>query len=335
MRRRRRRGRRPVRGPRPRRSRGRLGAGLVILALLVGASVWLFTGIGGSPKEKAGDVLSPPALKPLPGAQSRDRREGPPGIALIGGPTVDVSFNAPPRAGLLFDVKTGQVLWRRHPLTPLPIASLTKMMTALIVVEQTKPDEKVFIRHNSKTIPGSKVGVLPKHKDVRTEPLLYGLLLPSGNDAAVALAEHVSKTQRQFAMLMNRTARGMGLGCTRFTSPYGLQPSNKSCAADLAALARADMEQQRIARIVAHKSAHPRFPIKGGHLFLNNTNPLLRQNYPGTIGLKTGDTDEAGMCLVAIVRRGSRTLGAVLLHSPNPAQQAEKLFSAGFRALRH
>ena len=334
MRRRRRRGRRPVRGPRPRRSRGRLGAGLAILAVLVVAGVWLFAGAGGPSKKKAGDVLSAPALEPLPGSPSRDRKQGPPGISLIGGPTVDVGFKVPPRAGLLFDVKTGQVLWRHHPLSPLPIASVTKMMTALLAVENSKPDDEVFIRHNSKTIPGSKVGVLPKHKNVRMEPLLYGLLLPSGNDAAVAIAEHVSGTQRKFAMLMNRTARTMGLGCTRFTSAYGLTPSNKSCAADLAALARADMEQQRIARIVRQRQAHPRFPIKGGHLWLYNTNPLLRQRYPGTIGLKTGDTNEAGMCLVAIVRRGSQTLGVVLLHSPNPAQQAEKLFGLGFRALR-
>jgi D-alanyl-D-alanine carboxypeptidase len=106
--------------------------------------------------------------------------------------------------------------------------------------------------------------------------------------------------------MMNRKAREMGLGCTRFSSAYGLQPSNRSCAADLAALARADMRERRIARIVARKSAQPRFPIKGGHLFVNNTNPLLKQNYPGTIGLD----------------------------SPNPAEQSKKLFSAGFRALR-
>src|SRR5436305_4968460 len=205
------------------------------------------------------------------------------------------------------------------------------MMTALLVVEQAKPNDDVMIRHNSKTIPGSKVGVLPKHKHVRLEPLLYGLLLPSGNDAAVALAEHVGGSQAKFARMMNRTARSMGLGCSHFTSAYGLAPSNRSCAADLAALARADMDQSRIARIVRQRQAHPRFPIKGGHLWLYNTNPLLRMNYPGTIGLKTGDTDQAGHCLVAIVRRGSHTLGVVLLRSPNPAQQAEKLFSLGFR----
>jgi D-alanyl-D-alanine carboxypeptidase (penicillin-binding protein 5/6) len=306
---------------------------LIVLAVLAGVGVWLFAGLGGSTK-KGDEQLSPPSLKSGSESGKRARREGPPGITLIGGPTANVGFKVPPRAGLLFDVKTGQVLWRRHPLTPVPVASLTKMMTALLVVQNAQPDDKVKIRHSSKTIPGSKVGVLPKGKDVRVEPLLYGMLLPSGNDAAVALAEHVGGTQRKFVRMMNRAAREMGLGCTRFTSPFGIPDTNKSCAADLAAIARADMRQSRIARVVAQRSAHPRFPIKGGHLFLYNTNPLLRQNYPGTIGLKTGDTIKAGHCFVAIVKHGSRELGVVLLHSPNPAQQSEKLFSAGFRALQ-
>jgi serine-type D-Ala-D-Ala carboxypeptidase (penicillin-binding protein 5/6) len=337
--RRRRGGRRPVRRSRPRRRRGRLGLGLLVLAALAALGGWLFTGAGGSltdggDSSKKGEVLDAPALRPLPGSPERAARRPPPGISLNAGPAVDMPFKAPPRAGLLFDVKTGKVLWSRHPLKPMPIASLTKMMTALVVVQNARPDEEVRIRHNSKLIPGSKVGVLPKRKDVRLEPLLYGLMLPSGNDAAVALAEHVGGTQRKFARMMNRKAREMGLGCTRFSSAYGLQPSNRSCAADLAAIARADMSERRIARIVGRRSAHPRFPIKGGHLFVNNTNPLLKQNYPGTIGLKTGDTQEAGLCFVAIVRHGSRDLGVVLLGSPNPAEQSKKLFKAGFRALR-
>ncbi|MFL5884524.1 MAG: D-alanyl-D-alanine carboxypeptidase family protein [Thermoleophilaceae bacterium] len=306
---------------------------MVVLAVLVGVGVWLFSGIGGSSK-KGQDVLTTPTLKPLKGSPKRTRYEGPPGIQLVGGPTVDVAFKAPPRAGVLFDVRTGQVLWRRHPLTPLPMASLTKMMTALLVVQSAQPNDEVMIRHSSKSIPGSKVGVLPKHKDVRVEPLLYGLLLPSGNDAAVALAEHVSGSQRKFVRLMNRKARQLGLGCTRYTSPYGLPDTNHTCAADLAALARYDMHERRIANIVGKRQAQPRFPIKGGHLFLYNTNPLLRMRYPGTIGLKTGDTDKAGHCFVAIVKRGSVELGVVLMHSPNTAQQSEKLFSLGFRAMR-
>ena len=74
-----------------------------------------------------------------------------------------------------------------------------------------------------------------------------------------------------------------------------------------------------------------RFPIKGGKLYLNNTNPLLRMGYPGTIGLKTGDTFKAGHCLIAVVRRGGRTLAAIVLHSPNPQLQVRRLFAKAFR----
>ena len=82
---------------------------------------------------------------------------------------------------------------------------------------------------------------------------------------------------------------------------------------------------------LAKRQAHIRFPVKSGHLWLNSTNPLLRMRYPGTIGLKTGSTDRAGHCLVAVVRRGGRVYGAVLLHSPDSGSQAKKLFNAAFR----
>jgi D-alanyl-D-alanine carboxypeptidase len=117
-------------------------------------------------------------------------------------------------------------------------------------------------------------------------------------------------------------------------SPHGLEPGNRSCVADLAALARIDLRKSRIAPIVRSAHAAVRFPIKGGKLYLNNTNPLLRMGYPGTIGLKTGDTDQAGHCLIAIVKRGPLTLGVVLLNSPNTQEQARKLFNTAFRAYR-
>jgi D-alanyl-D-alanine carboxypeptidase len=123
----------------------------------------------------------------------------------------------------------------------------------------------------------------------------------------------------------------MGLGCTHYVSADGLEDSNRSCAADLAALARVAMAKPRIARLARKPQAHIRFPIKSGHLWLNSTNPLLRMNYPGTIGLKTGSTDRAGHCLVAVVRRGGRVYAAVLLHSPDSGRQAKKLFDAAFR----
>ena len=165
--------------------------------------------------------------------------------------------------------------------------------------------------------------------------MLHGLLLPSGNDAAIALAQRASGTVRAFVAAMNQRARAMGLVCTQFSSPSGFADrGNHSCAADLAALARAVLRTPRLARIVRRRSAALRFPIAGGRLFLYNTNPLLRMGYRGITGLKTGYTVAAGRCLVATARRGGRRLGAVLLHSPDPGRQAQMLLDRGFRAER-
>ena len=144
-------------------------------------------------------------------------------------------------------------------------------------------------------------------------------------------ADHVAGHDRKFVKLMNARARMMGLSCTHYSSSYGLPDTNVSCPADLAALARVAMAKPRIARIVRKPQAKVRFPIKTGFLYLNTTNPLLHDNFPGTIGLKTGSTDKAGHCFIGVVRRGRRTIGVVLLHSPNSLSQAEKLVTAAFK----
>jgi D-alanyl-D-alanine carboxypeptidase (penicillin-binding protein 5/6) len=208
-------------------------------------------------------------------------------------------------------------------------------MTALIVAAHTTPGELVRITKEARNAPGSRVGMLPKRKPVRVESLLYGLLLPSGNDAAHALADKVAGGSRSFVLAMNAQAQKMSLGCTHYTSPDGyIDAGNHSCAIDLAALARAVLDQPRLARIVASRTAALKFPTKGGKLYLFNNNPLLRTRYPGTIGVKTGYTDAAGRCLVAAVRRRGHRLGVVLLHSYDPSLQAKKLLDRGFRALR-
>lgn len=234
-------------------------------------------------------------------------------------------------SGLLFDVHTGRVLWERRPTDPLPIASLTKMMTALVVVAHAKPDARVLITRAAIDFSGSGVGLLPLHKYVRLETLLYGLMLPSGNDAAIALAQHVAGTQSRFIALMNARAHAMGLRCTHFTTVSGIvDQGNYSCATDLAVLAHAVLEEPRLARIVATRDAVLPFPIKGGKLYLYNNNPLLRMGYPGADGVKTGYTFAAGPCLVATARRGRVWLGIVLLHSDDPPGQAQRLLDAGF-----
>jgi D-alanyl-D-alanine carboxypeptidase len=166
---------------------------------------------------------------------------------------------------------------------------------------------------------------------VPVEGLLAGMLLPSGNDAAIALAGHVAGNAKLFVRMMNARAKQMGLGCTHYAGPDGISDRNHSCPADLAALARVAIAKPRIARIVRRRQMNVRFPIKTGHLWLNSTNPLLALGYPGTIGLKTGSTDKAGHCFIGIVRRGSRTFGVVLLHSPNTGLQAQKLLDAAFK----
>ena len=175
------------------------------------------------------------------------------------------------------------------------------------------------------------MGLLPKNKHVPLVSLLYGLLLPSGNDAAIALADHVARTQTRFVALMNQKAQQFALRCTHFTTVSGIvDQGNYSCAQDLALITHEVLRQPLLAKIVGSRSAILPFPIKGGKLYLYTNNPLLLLRYPGADGVKTGFTDAAGQCLVATARRGKRWLGVVLLHSGDASTQAQQLLNAGF-----
>jgi serine-type D-Ala-D-Ala carboxypeptidase (penicillin-binding protein 5/6) len=247
---------------------------------------------------------------------------------------VGLRFRRPPRSGLLFDLDSGRVLWRHEPERVLPIASLTKMMTALVVVDRLGEGARVPITSEALAYRGSGVGLLPRGRRIGVSTMLHGLLLPSGNDAAIALAQRAAGSVKRFVDLMNARARAMGLACTRFSSPHGLRDGgNHSCTPDLAALARAVLREPRLARIVRRRSVVLRFPVKGGRLYLYNSNPLLRSGYAGTTGVKTGYTRGAGRCLVATARRGPHRLGVVLLHARDPGAQARKLLDRGFARL--
>jgi serine-type D-Ala-D-Ala carboxypeptidase (penicillin-binding protein 5/6) len=295
-------------------------------------------GGGGSPAPHGGhtQVAAAPLQASNGPAQAADPGNRPLELALSGAADrVHVTFKHPPRSGLLFDLDTGAVLWRRQPDRVLPIASLTKMMTALLVVERARPDAKVRVTKEALAYKGSAMGVLPKGKRIKLETMLNGLLLPSGNDAAIALAQRISGTVAAFVARMNERAGDLGLACTRFSSPDGFEDAgNHSCAIDLAEMARAVLDRPRLARIVARRRAVLPFPIKGGRIYLFNNNPLLRTGYPGTIGIKTGYTDAAGRCLVAAARRNGRRLGVVLLNSPDPGRQATQLLNRGFATER-
>jgi D-alanyl-D-alanine carboxypeptidase len=254
----------------------------------------------------------------------------------LAGDPVSIKFKKPPKSALLFDLDTGRVLYRHNPTEVQPIASLTKMMTALVVVDRVKPGAKVLITKEALHYEagGSAVGLLPRGKWIGVNTMLYGLMLPSGNDAAIALAQRAAGgSVKRFVRYMNEKAEQMGLVCTHFATPSGFaDKDNHSCAADLAAIGRAVLREPRLAHIVKRREAVLPFPIKGKKLYLYNHNPLLRQGYPGTTGIKTGYTDRAGQCLVATARRGPVKLGVVLLDSPNPGKQAMQLLDRGFKA---
>ena len=323
-RRRRRHGRAPRRphGRAPRRRQyGRLAALVLVLAVVA-----LLVGMSGRASGPA-SVAHSAVRQPKPVRSSY-------GVALAPQP-IAVDLRLPLVSGLLFDVRTGQVLWERDSQGVLAIASLTKMMTALVVVEHVSPGARALITPDVVHFSGSGVGVLPLGKQVSVLSLLYGLLLPSGNDAAIALAQRVAGTRDRFIAMMNAQAQAMGLTCTHFTTVSGIvDQGNHSCAADLALIAHAVLSQPLLARIVGSSTAVVPLPIKGGKLYLYNNNPLYRLGYAGTDGVKTGLTSAAGHCLVATVKRGGRWLGVVLLHSADTGTQAETLLNAGFAAAR-
>ncbi len=340
----RRRRRELARRRRQRRHRTLVGATLTLLAVAVAVLLMVVHSGGGhgaasaSTRPTAAAPKSPTAAFAAPTRSATGLPLGTPPLALKLADTasdpVHLSFAHPPRAGLLFNLDTGRVLWQRNALTRLRIASLTKMMTALLAVTSAPPSTPVLVTKQAVAAAGSKVGVLPLGKHVRLESMLYGLMLPSGNDAAVAIAQHLAGNIPAFVRRMNAEAAKLGMGCTRYSSPSGyVDRGNYSCAADLAVLAHVDLAQPRLARIVRTFKAVLPFPIKGGKLYLYNNNPLLRYDFPGVTGMKTGYTEAAGKCLVITAERDGVRLGLVLLNSPTPATQARKLLDRGFQGI--
>jgi D-alanyl-D-alanine carboxypeptidase (penicillin-binding protein 5/6) len=278
-------------------------------------------------------------LQPRPGSPPLQAEVGPlpapPGAAHVDlahpAALAAVHLRPAPHAGLAFDLSDGRVLWRRGATRRRPIASLTKLMTALLAVERFGPRDLVRIPRRADQIGGSRMGGLRPGRRVRAEVLLKGLLIASGNDAAVTLAIAGAGSERAWVALMNRRAKLLGLTCTHYVDPHGLDPRNRSCPADIAALAMRAIAEPRIARIARRRFARV-WTGAGRKLTLRTTNHLLRDRYPGAIGLKTGFTNPAGFCLAAIVQRGGRRIGIVLLGSRDTYADAEQLAQAAVRA---
>lgn len=236
-------------------------------------------------------------------------------------------------SAVLVDLDTGQVLFELDRRERRPIASLTKIMTALLVVERAGLTDVVTVSEGAASgqVSGiSGLGLEPGER-IRVNELLYALLLQSANDAALALAEHVSGSVDAFVDAMNARAEQLGLTRTMFASPNGLDDSGYSSAGDLVRLTRAALRSRGFASVVATRF-HTVLSLDAEPRIVQNRNVLLWL-YPGAIGVKTGFTSPAGFCVVAGAQRGDERLLAVVLGEPGePFSDAASLLNYGFEA---
>jgi serine-type D-Ala-D-Ala carboxypeptidase (penicillin-binding protein 5/6) len=255
-------------------------------------------------------------------------------VALVAG----VGASAAPRpqglkirapAAIVVDAATGQILWSKREHMRRPIASTTKIMTALVAMERLRPNDVVRVTREAARVPwgeGLKAG-----ERVPAWKLFYGLLLSSANDTAVALAVAAGGTRERFLKFMNQKARALGLRHTQYRSASGLiDKGNYSTVYDLAMLTRHALRNPRFRSIVATKHRRVWWRKPTGAKLYENHNKLLWR-YAGADGVKTGYTRASGPCLVASATRNGIQLITVVLDSPDHYGDTIHLLDYGFR----
>jgi D-alanyl-D-alanine carboxypeptidase (penicillin-binding protein 5/6) len=229
---------------------------------------------------------------------------------------------------VLVDIDSGQVLMAERPDLRRPIASTTKIMTALLVLEAVRPNDVVTASANAASQTGAVLGLKPGEK-ITVRNLLYALLLQSANDAAVALAEHVAGDVERFLAEMNDRAHQLGARDTHFESPNGLDDRGYSSARDMALLTVEAYRNPTFTEVVSRRAVNIPAP-KGKPRHIQNRNAMLWL-YPDAIGVKTGFTSAAGFCLVGAAERDGLRLAAVVLGAPEDAfSDAAALLDFGF-----
>ena len=229
-------------------------------------------------------------------------------IVETGNTTDEPKINS--RAAVIYDRKSKKIIWGKSENEKRPMASTTKIMTAIIVLENANLDDIVTASKKAAGTGGSRLGLKTNDK-ITINNLLYGLLLVSGNDAAVALAEHVGGSIEGFAQKMNDKAKELGLENTNFITPHGLDmPDHYTTAFELAKLTDYALNIEKFANIVNTKSIT--ISINGNSKTLNNTNELLG-NLNGVNGVKTGFTNGANRCLVTSINRNGMNIITVVL----------------------
>jgi D-alanyl-D-alanine carboxypeptidase (penicillin-binding protein 5/6) len=231
------------------------------------------------------------------------------------------------------DAATGRVLAARGESIRRPIASLTKVMTALVVIERGDLEGRVVVTPAATQVEPFKEGLVPGRSYTR-DTLLWSTLLQSGNDSATALAiDAGGGSLGSFYALANAKARALGMTSTTYASPSGLDDvRNLSTALDQAVLARAALRNPTFATMVATRTHWTKWAAPTRAKLWVNHNKMLGTT-PGTYGVKTGWTSRAGGCLVVAVRRGDRSVIGVLLHSPSIWSDMGTLLDVAFNRL--
>ena len=265
--------------------------------------------------------IAPPSVSPMPVAWA-----GAPHPRLPVLPPVP-ALNA--RAAVLMDEASGVVLFDKDAHSPLPPASLTKIATLILALESGRLDEWVDVDVDSRAMPGSTIMGLEPGDRFRLLDLLYGLMLPSGNDAALAIGRFLAGSDAAFVAEMNHLTARLGLTESNFLNPHGLGGGlHATSAYDLAMLSRYGMSLPGFREIVTATS----WRAEGSRtLLLNNINTFL--SYPGADGLKTGYTRSAGSTLAASATRNGHRLFAIILNSPTRDDDARRLLNWAFTNL--
>lgn len=251
-------------------------------------------------------------------------------VARAAGPEVSA------QSAVVLTADTGTVLFEKDGHTPRPVASTTKIMTALLALEaaQEQGDPLVDITQEMVAVEGSSMG-LQAGDSISLTGLAAGMLLASGNDAANAAALYLDGSLESFAARMNQRAAALGMEDTHFVTPSGLDGEDAqglghlSTAYDMALLARAALEDQAFRQLCSSPSLAVEFAEPVKRVTYTNHNKLLTQ-YQGCVGVKTGFTKEAGRCLVSAAERDGALLIAVTLNAPNDWQDHTALLDYGF-----
>ncbi len=227
------------------------------------------------------------------------------------------------KAAIVYEPLTGTVLYEKAADEPMLIASTTKIMTAMVVIQNCSLEEKVDVSHAHAAVEGSSMYLRPGG-DYTVKDLLYGLMLASGNDAAAALADHTAGSMEAFAELMNDECEELGLKNTHFVNSHGLDAEGQHASArDLAAITAAAMEDETFCEIFGTAS----YSVDGVRYY--NHNKLLT-SCPGCIGGKTGYTEKAGRILVSCVEREGMRLICVTISDPRDWEDHTALYEKCF-----